>query len=107
MNRRSFLVGAGGIAIGGSALLGSGAFSRVESHRQVSVQVANDADAYLGLLPGDSPNGDNYVEEDEHGHIEVDIGENTNGGEGVNSNSLTFFDNLVEVCNQGKEDIAV
>ena len=107
MKRRNFLIGAGGIAIGGSALLGSGAFSRVESHRQVSVQVANDADAYLGLTPGDSANGDNYVEEDEHGHVEITIADSGNYGFGVNSNSITFFDDLLTVCNQGKEDAAV
>lgn len=109
MNRRNFLIGAGGTAIGGAALVGSSAFSRVESHRAVSVAVANDANAYLGLLPGDSPNGANYVEEDDSGHIEIEIGEipdeeNPIGGSGVNSNSLTFFDNLITVCNQGKED---
>lgn len=98
----------GATAAGGAAALGTGAFSRVESHRQVSVEVANDEDAYLGLSEGSSPNGDNYVEEDEHGHIEVDIADQPDaGGEGVNSNSLTFFDNLVEVCNQGKEDADV
>ncbi len=109
MNRRTFLTGVGGTAIGGAALIGSSAFSRTESHRAVSVAVANDANAYLGLLSGESPNGANYVEEDDSGHIEIDIGEipdaeNPRGGSGVNSNSLTFFDNLLHVCNQGKQD---
>ena len=107
MDRRNFLIGAGGIAIGGSALLGSGAFSRVESHRQVSVQVANDADAYLGLAPGSSESGQNYVAEDEHGHVEIVVADSGNDGFGVNSNSITFFDNLLEICNQGKEDASV
>lgn len=111
MKRRTFLIGAGSTAIGGAALVSSGAFSRVESNRDVSVQVTNDANAYLGLQPGDSLNGDNYVAEDESGHVEIDIGEipeaeNPIGGSGVNSNSLTFFDNLLTVCNQGTEDAA-
>lgn len=106
MNRRKFLIGAGGITISGATIVGSGAFSRVESHRAVDVQVANDEDAYLGLLPSDSPNGDNYVEENDRGHIEIDISENPNNGEGINSNSLTFFDSLFTICNQGKEDAA-
>lgn len=109
MNRRNFLIGVGGTALGGAALIGSSAFSRVESHRAVSVAVATDANAYLGLLPGESRNGDNYVEEDDHGHIEIEIGEipdteNPIGGSGVNSNSLTFFDNLLKICNQGKQE---
>ena len=107
MKRRNFLAGVGGTAIGGSALLGTGAFSRVESHRDVTIEVATDSDAYLGLGPGSSENGDNYVEEDDYGHVEIAIGDSGNDGEGVNSNSLTFFDNLLEICNQGKEDAEV
>ena len=107
MERRKFLVGMGGTAVGASALIGSGAFSRVESQRAMRIAVAEDSDAYLGLKQGSSESADNYVEEDENGHLEVDIGENPNEGEGVNSNSLTFFDNMIEVCNQGKEDAHV
>lgn len=107
MDRRKFLTGIGGVAVGGSALLGSGAFSRVESQRSVSIAVAEDPDAYLGLKPLDTPNSDNYVGLDDNGHLYVDIGENPNGGEGVNSNSRTWFDGLFEICNQGKEDACV
>ncbi len=104
MKRRNFLIGASGTALGGSALLGSGAFSRVESQRAVTIQVAEDPNAYVGLDGCDTPHGDNYVSLDEKGHLTVDIGENPNGGEGVNSDSYTWFDNVFEVCNQGKED---
>ena len=107
MKRRNFLIGASGTAIGASALIGSGAFSRVESDRQVSIEVAEDPDAYLGLSPIDTPNSDNYVDLDEKGHLEISIGENPNGGEGVNSNSTTWFDGLFKVCNQGKETAGV
>lgn len=107
MNRRKFLIGAGGVTIGGSALLGSGAFSRVESHRDLTVQVAEDPDAYVGLAECDTVLGDNYVEIDEHGHLEIDIAESGNDGFGVNSNSVTFFDNVFQVTNQGKEATCV
>ena len=70
----------------------------------MTVEVAEDSDAYLGLEPGDSPNGDNYAEQDANGHLEVDIGENPNDGYGVNSNSVTWFDNVIKVTNQGKAD---
>ena len=105
MQRRKFLYGVGASVIGGSSLLGSGAFSRVESQRDVTIEVAEDPDAYLGLDETGSTNSDNYVELDDDGHIEIDIGENPNGGEGVNSDSFTWFDSMVEVCNQGKEDV--
>ena len=104
MNRRNFLVGVGSTALGGSALLASGAFSRVESTRAVSIQVAPDPDAYLGMRPIETPNSNNYVELDEKGHLTIDIGENPNGGQGVNSDSRTWFDGLFELCNNGKED---
>ena len=75
MERRTFLIGAGGIALGGSALLGSGAFSRVESQRMVNIEVAPDPDAYLGLVPLETPNSYNYVGLDEKGHLFVSIDE--------------------------------
>jgi len=112
MERRKFLLGVGGSAIGGGALLGSGAFSRIESQRRVKIEVAKDPDAYLGLdsCP-ESPNS-SYTGLDDSGHLEIDISpenptdvpENgANPGTGVNSDSFTYFDNLFQICNQGKE----
>ena len=113
MQRRKFLIGTAGAAIGGSALVGSGAFSRVESQRMVSIQVASDDDAYLrfGLL--DTPNSENYVNDDTNGHIFIDIGEggvregDGPDGVGVNSNSFTWFDGMFEICNNGKADATI
>jgi len=114
MKRRNFLIGVGGTAIGGSALLGSGAFSRVESHRDVAIQVANDANAYLGLKLLDTPNSNNFASYDEDGHLAIDIGDfGADGdyeyttGTGVNSDSTTWFDGMFELCNQGKADATV
>ena len=91
----------GSTAAGASALIGSGAFSRVESQRHVTVEVAEDPDAYVGLEPSDSPNGENYAEIDD-GHLEIDIADQPEG-DGVNSNSVTWFDCVFTVTNQGKE----
>ena len=107
MDRRKFLIGVGGTAIGGSALLGTGAFSRVESQRMVDIQVAQDSDAYLGLERKETPNSRNYTGYDDKGHLYIDIGENPNDGEGVNSDSDTWFDDLFRMCNNGKEDAHV
>ena len=110
MERRKFLVGMGALTAGGTAALGTGAFSRVESQRMVSIQVAEDPDAFLGLEPihdGSSPNSDNYVELDGKGHLTIDISESGNGGYGVNSDSFTYFDDLFRICNQGKEGAMV
>ncbi|WP_252699775.1 hypothetical protein [Natronosalvus vescus] len=116
MKRRNFLVGVGGTALGGSALLGTGAFSRVESTRAVNIAVATDEDAYLGLKPLDTPNSQNYVALDENGHLYVqidgegdqqDVGGDGPIGEGVNSNSRTWFNGMFEICNQGKDEALV
>ena len=112
MQRRNFLVGIGSASVGGSALLGSGAFSRVESHRNVTVEVAEDPSAYLGLDKCDTPNG-SYVDIDDDGHLEIlmnpdnpTIG-NSSLGSGVNSNSISNFDSVFQICNQGKQEACV
>jgi len=110
MDRRKFMLGVGGSALGGSALLGSGAFTRIESQRDAKIEVAADPDAYLGLdrCP-DSPNS-SYTRLDESGHLEVDMSpENPTdaGGQGVNSDSQTWFDDVFQVCNQGKQKVGI
>lgn len=112
MKRRNFLIGTGSAAMGGSALLGSGAFSLVESHRDVTIQVAEDPDAYLGLDKCSTPNG-SYAHPDDNGHLRIfmdDENPTIDGsplGEGVNSNSITTFDRVFQICNQGKEEACV
>ena len=110
MKRRKFLIGTGSAAIGGSALVGSGAFSRVESQRGVTIQVAEDPDAYLGLdgCPGSA--NSSYTEIDEKGHLAIQMNpdnETDAGGQGVNSDSISWFDNVFQICNQGKEKVCV
>lgn len=110
MQRRKFLYGVGASAIGGSALVGSGAFTRVESQRNVTIEVAEDPDAYLGLdgCP-DSPNS-SYTNIDDSGHLEVDMSPDNAtdaGGQGVNSDSFTYFDDVFQVCNQGKQKVGI
>jgi hypothetical protein len=111
MERRKFLIGTGALAAGGAAALGSGAFSKVEAQRQVSIQVATDRNAYLGFKSMDTPNSRNYFSYDGDGHAEIDIGKHDDfapeqggakPGEGVNSDSFTYFDGLFKLCNQGK-----
>ena len=107
MQRRKFVIGTGALATGGAAALGTGAFSRVESHRSVTIEVANDDDAYLGMRQVEgSENSYNYVDEDENGHLYIDIADQPDG-DGVNSNSITFFDEMIEFTNQGKEDAEI
>ena len=112
MKRRSFLLGAGSAAAGGSALIGTGAFSRIDAQRSVTVQVAEDPNAYLGMNDciGDDGNptpNSSFADLDDLGHLRVDMGESGNGGSGVNSESISWFDNVFQLCNQGKEDVCL
>lgn len=107
MERRTFMVGVGGTALGTSALVGSGAVSRVESQRDVQVKVEEDHDAYLGLKPCKTKNGKNFVEKDGKGHVKLKFGDNNNGGHGVNSDSRTWFDKTLKICNQGKDHMTI
>lgn len=87
------------------AMIGTDAFSRAESQRDITIQVAEDADAYLRLEGTGSANSDNYVDTNDSGHIEIDIADSRNGGQGVNSHSFAYFDSMLEVTNWGKEEV--
>lgn len=54
MKRRAFLAGVGAMSVGGSALLASGAYSRGESQRDVTIETVGDDDAYLRLIYSDA-----------------------------------------------------
>ena len=104
MNRRQFLATTGLGAVGTSTLLGTGACSTVASDRHASIAVATDPHASLRLSPIDTPNSDIYATIDGNGHFAITVGENPNGGQGDNSNSITVFDGRFEICNGGIGD---
>lgn len=58
MKRRTFLLGLGTTATGAGTLFGSGAFSSAEAERTVSVETADDDDAYLALIKGEGATDD-------------------------------------------------
>ena len=117
MDRRKFLVGLGSASVGGSALIGSGAFSRVESQRSVTIQVAEDPDAYLGMdkcrIDGSETPNSSYSSLDDDGHLRILMNDenptigDTDLGDGINSDSRMWVDNVFQLCNQGKEDVCV
>lgn len=49
MRRRTFLLGVGGIAIGGGTLFGSGAFSSMTMDRRADTHVVDDSAGLLSL----------------------------------------------------------
>jgi len=91
------------LAAGGTAAVGSGAFSSVEAERSVDVTTASDnPDAMLGLTANDEFDGDQdaYVGESEYGTLELTF-------EDVNRNAVTKFDDLIEVTNNGTDSAQI
>lgn len=103
MKRRKLLLGLGTVAAGGTAIASSGAFSKVEAEKQLSIAIAEDRDAFLALEATDSTNSEAFVETTGNGNIVIDISDNEQAG-GVNRGSVTVLDSLLRVCNQGTEE---
>lgn len=113
MQRRTILIVVVALAAGGGAVLGSGAFSSASADRTATVDVAGDANAFLGLDPGteneDSPyatttttNSSNEVLA-----LQFDGGPGESGGEGLGKDSTYQFDNVFTVTNQGPRAVAL
>ena len=108
MKRRNFIAGLGALSAGGAAALGTGAFSSVEAERDVSVELADDANAYLALEATSD-----YAEANEDGMLELDFGDLEDHGDGVGEDSSYIFGsgnperNVFTVENQGTQDVNV
>ena len=92
----------GSAAAGASALVGSGAFSFVRAERDMEVEVVADEDAYLGLVAESE-----YASGTDDGQLELDWGENNQGGEGLNENADSRFDDVFKIVNQGTNDARI
>lgn len=109
MKRRQLIMTLGTVA-GGSAVLGTGAFSSVSAERHVSVNVADDDDAYLAI----DPNSQFVRSTTSSGPVEFYIPglttrANMGGpkGKGIAPNSNYIFDSLITVQNRGEDPIEV
>ncbi|WEL17528.1 DUF1102 family protein [Halorhabdus sp. SVX81] len=108
MERRKFLIGMGSLAAGSAAAMGTSAFTSTSANRQLSVQVANDAAAYMGLSAVDGSPNSAYVSQDgSNGELAIEVADTSAGGSGVNLNSHTRIDDLFEVTNQGTQPVYV
>ena len=119
--RRNVLLALGGTAAAGGVVLGSGAFTTVEATRTAEVNVTGDGSAYLALQPigpGSNETGSRNQSEDYDGEdnpyadfngdeLEITIGENAEGAEGVNPNARTVIRQIFRVTNQGTQDVGV
>lgn len=114
MNRRKLLTGLGGLTASLSLGLGSGAFTSVSATRSVSIEVADDAYAFLRIDPivdegmgeespatGRSSTNGRTVEFDIPGD---DEGENLNS-DGLGVDSIYEFHDLARISNQGTQPV--
>jgi len=108
MNRRKFLIGAGSLAAGSAAAMGTGAFTSVSADRTVSVNVADDANSFLALDTTDAANSD-YVQTG-GGQVNIQLSNSDNyteGAAGVNQNAITRIFDLFKIRNQGTQAVKV
>lgn len=126
MERRKFAIGMGALATGSGAVLSSGAFSQVESQRDVLVDSVSDNQALLEFAP---VNGDLLDEGDVSGTIDsrsafVDLEDDDDddaaaeidfsamGGEdlpgnGLNNRSVTVIEDVFHILNAGSTEIEI
>lgn len=108
MDRRKFLIGAGSLAAGGAAAMGSGAFTSVTANRDITVNVADDSDAYLSIEPADTANGDAYASTNSDGNIKLDFTDSAGvSGEGINDRAVVTFEDVLTITNQGSQEVAL
>jgi hypothetical protein len=107
MQRRKLLAAMGSLTAGGAAALGTGAFTSVSADRSVAVDVADDSDAFLAIEPQATPNGNEYASVNADGTVELDFSETETGGGGLNRNAETIIRDILQVRNQGTQDVIV
>ena len=88
----------------------SGAFTTVTAERTVDVNTAGDATALLAIQPGDGPNGNGgYAQQTGDGTIELSLDGDFNNQDaaGVNNNATTEVDNVLNITNQGTQEVNI
>ena len=106
MNRRQLLA-THGTAAGVSTIFGTSAFTSVSADRNVSIQVANDADAFVSMVPSPTLNG--AYADIESGQLVVQLNgsDNTPAGDGVNDDAVTQIKDIFRIRNQGTQEVFV
>ena len=98
----------GSIAAGSAAAVGTGAFTSVEAERDVSVQVADDMNAYLGLQ---AEREEFLTDDSDDGQLGLDLGapdnEDSDTGEGFNQEAITKVEGVFSISNQGTQTVGV
>ena len=106
MHRRKYLAALGSLAAGGAAMTGTGAVETISTDRGLSVDVAGDAGAYLGMDANDSSQFVNV--NSSGGVLSLDFASDTaNGGTGANNDGSTEVRPAFTLKNQGSKTFYV
>jgi len=106
----------GSVTAAGAAGIGTGAFTSVSADRNLAIDTAGDANAFLSITKAKDDDGDvypnagEYVEIDGNGVVSLDFtqSEDTDGtASGINRNAQTIFDNLLDIKNNGTQDVVL
>lgn len=102
MERRKFLIGAGSLAAGSAAAIGTGAFNFANVERGVSVNIADDSNAFLALEDtSDYADGSGNK-------LSLTFDSNADvSGTGINADSDYSFTGVFSIKNQGSQSVGV
>lgn len=114
MKRRKVIIGAGALATGGAAALGTGAFSSVEAERSMSVELNDDTEAYLAAQPLDSdgePVDDEgpspVAQEASYATIDENTGRLVLAFDSLNDDAKTVITEVFQVANEGTQEVGI
>lgn len=109
MNRRNVLIALGAVAIMTGIVFGTGAFTQVEAERTVTVDFADDSNAFLGL--NETAENPEYVSFVNGGAgqqvVEINLDGSAADGDGLNDDAVTTIDPVLNVTNQGTQPVNV
>ena len=109
MKRRKFLIGAGSLAAGSAAAMGTGAFTSVNADRTAKVNVSGDSAALLSLDASSGTNSD-YATQTGTGEVRVELDGSDDvyaDADGVNPDAVTKILETFAVQNNGTQPVAV
>jgi hypothetical protein len=113
MERRKFLIGAGALASGSAAAVGTGAFTSVSADRGLTIETADDNSAFLGIeAQPNSPNAQYVNDADGSGDlVEISVTETEDDGStlgsGVNQDGTTIIRDMIKITNNGTQGVIV
>lgn len=113
MNRRTAILGLGGLVAGGGAAMGTGAFTNVEAERTIDVDVQNDQNSYLTLEPVNTDGEpvdagrEPRAQDNPFAEIDAETGRLTLYITALNADAETVIRNVFRIANYGTTEVTV